>query len=178
MKLFSILAFLALALTGFSQTGNGYVVYSNKPTITSPTIIGATLTTPALGAATATSVVASASLTATHYVGTGTAPTAAYGAAAGTSPTAATFDSTASDSSGLLTMTMGSATTTGIVATITFAGTYATAPHVVLFPANQYAATASPFVYVTSTATTFVIHDVTTAIAASQPAVYFYKVEQ
>lgn len=124
-------------------------------------------------------VYSSGTVTCPHFGGTGTAPTFAYGAGAGSSPTAATFDATASDTTGTLQMILGSSTTTSaIVGTLTFNTAYATAPHVVLYPANAAACNSAGQPYITSTTGTFVINSGGTALTASGTLKYTYVVLQ
>lgn len=93
------------------------------------------------------------SITVAEIDTTGTTPTMAPGAAAGTSPTCTTVSG--HNVSGVLTCTTGIATTTGIVATITFSGTLGTAPQgCVIMPRNNAAALFSTSAYTTAPSTT------------------------
>jgi hypothetical protein len=99
----------------------------------------------------------------------GPTPTAAVGAAAGTGATISSI--TGSDESGTITITGGTAPTTGILATITFAAGYTVAPYASILPKN--AASASIQLYATTTLTTLVIN-CAVAPAASQTLAFDY----
>jgi hypothetical protein len=95
-----------------------------------------------------------------HIIFTGLIPTITAESAAGTSATAS-LSSGSTDSTGVITLTTGTASwTTGAQATITFANTYSQVPQVVLTPNN--AITAAAFqnreVYVTETVSGFSIN--------------------
>lgn len=104
-----------------------------------------------------------ATITATHQIAGGTAPTVAAGAGAGTGGSVgATI--TGHDTDCLVTVTTGATgTASGVLATVTFGTTYASGPYIQLTPANAAAAglidIVSPVMwYATSTITTGVIN--------------------
>lgn len=71
-----------------------------------------------------------------HYAGGGTAPTKAAGTCIGGTQTVS-LDANATDTTGTLTFTgTGTGTAAGICATVTFNGTWPTAPHCYVTPAN------------------------------------------
>ena len=118
-------------------------------------------------------------ITALHYNGGGTAPTAAVGTGAGTSPSAVTV--TGHDAAGNVSLTTGTLpTAAGTVLTLTFNTAYNSAPHVVLQPANAATALLSgaTMVYVTSTTTTFVITAGANGLVAATGYAWEYQVIQ
>lgn len=82
------------------------------------------------------------------------APTIAAGAAAGTGPTVTV---SGTDLAGTVNVTTGTSTTTGTLATVTFARPYGSAPKVILEPSSSAAGANVLARYVSSTTTTFVI---------------------
>ncbi len=109
-----------------------------------------------------------------HLIGNSSAPTIAAGAGAGTSPT---ISITGTDLAGAVTVTSGSTpSASSVIVTITFNGSYGTAPYVQLTPAN--AATAllngTTMVYVTATTTTFVINAGTVGITPATTYLWNY----
>lgn len=76
------------------------------------------------------SVTAQGAVTGVHLNGGGGTPSAVVGAAAGTSPSAVTVSG--NDSAGTLSLTNGSATTSGVLLTVTFASGYTGTPKVTL----------------------------------------------
>lgn len=116
-----------------------------------------------------------------HFGGQGTAPTGAVGVGAGTSPSAVTFDATANDVGGIVSVTTGTLpTAASVVLTVTFNGAYATAPHVTITPANAATAllTGVTMVYASTTTGTFVINAGSTGIVAATGYSWFYQVAQ
>lgn len=97
-----------------------------------------------------------------QIVGTGTQPTIAPGAGAGTGGTAA-VDAHAHDSSGTITVILGSIPTSGTVATLTFGSAFSTAPHCVMSPGSSASAL--------NGSVTFNVQSTTTATLSSSSAV-------
>ena len=117
------------------------------------------------------------SITVTHQIGGGTAPTVAVGAGAGTggSPGATI---TGHDTDFVVTLTTGTTAGTGVIFTVTFGAAYASAPIVQVTPAS--AATAALVggltqSYPTSTTTTTVLNSGSTGLTAAG-AVYVFNV--
>lgn len=120
-------------------------------------------------------------MVAKHFGGQGTAPTGAVGAGAGTSPGSVTFDATANDVGGIVSLTTGTLpTAASAVLTVTFNGAYATAPHVTITPGNAATALLSgvTMVYATSTTGTFVINAGTTGLTAATAYSWIYHADQ
>lgn len=108
-------------------------------------------------------------ITATHQIAAGTAPTVAAGAGAGTggSP-AATI--AGHDTDFAVTLTTGTAAATGVIFTVTFGTAYGTAPYVQVTAANANAAalaTATLATYATSTTTTMLLNSGTVGVTAA-----------
>lgn len=121
----------------------------------------------------------SKTITALHYAGGGTAPTAAVGTGAGTSPSAVTV--AGHDAAGSVTVTTGTLpTAAATVLTLTFNTAYGTAPYVVLYPANAATALLSgaTMVYVTGATNTFVITAGATGLVAATTYSWNYIVAQ
>ena len=74
-----------------------------------------------------------AGTTSARYIGSGSAPSIAAGAAAGTSPT---VSAAGADTAHTVSVTAGTTPTTGTLVTLTFAGTYDSAPKPFCAPAN------------------------------------------
>ncbi|HEY5668137.1 MAG TPA: glycosyl hydrolase family 28-related protein [Candidatus Saccharimonadales bacterium] len=106
---------------------------------------------------------------------TGTAPTVGAGAALGTSPPAPTMRSNSRDQGGAVLAGTGSATTSGVLATVTFNNAFGIAPFVTLTEGN--AATQALGLYVgTVTTTTFQIccaNPPGTGLAAGSLVIYY-----
>lgn len=123
--------------------------------------------------------ITSSGLTAKHFIGGGSAPTIAAGAGAGTGPTVSIAGS---DTAGTVTVTTGTLPSgSSIVATITFATAYGSAPKgVLLFPQSSSTALLSgaTMIYTTSTTTTFVINSGTTGLTAATTYVWSYVIIQ
>lgn len=116
-----------------------------------------------------------------HFGGQGTAPTGAVGTGAGTSPGSVTFDASANDAGGVVSVTTGTLpVATGTVFTVTFNGAYATAPHIVIAPANAATALLSgaTMVVPSATTTTFVITAGATGLVAATAYSWFYHIVQ
>jgi hypothetical protein len=116
-------------------------------------------------------------VTATHQIGQGTAPTVAVGAGAGTggSPGATI---TGHDTDFAVTLTTGTAAATGVIFTVTFGTAYTSAPYFQVTPANANAAGLATAVlqpYGSSTTSTFVLNSNSTGITAAG-AVYIFNV--
>jgi hypothetical protein len=96
-----------------------------------------------------------------HLITSGTAPAIAAGAAACTTPTVSV---SGNDTSGVITITTGSGcAASGTLATLTFATTFAAAPHIVLTPGSATALTLGAYVNdATATTTDFAIGTNTT----------------
>ena len=103
-----------------------------------------------------------------HLQGTSNAPTAAIGAGAGAGPDAAAT-LTGTDLAFQLTVAADGSPTgsNAVVATVTFATPYATAPYAVFSPANNAAAalTGATSCYVTTTPTQLVLHSGASALS-------------
>lgn len=131
------------------------------------TVLGSTGSAPAY-TLTPGSLGTLTSITATHQIAGGTAPTVAVGAGAGTggSP-AATI--TGHDTDFAVTLTMGTTTATGVIFTTTFGTAYASAPYVVITAANANAAAVSGTqgVYATSGTGTMVLNSGTVGLTAT-----------
>lgn len=116
-----------------------------------------------------------------HFSGYGTAPTGAVGTGAGTSPGSVTFDASANDAAGTVSITTGTLpTAAGTVMTVTFNGAYATAPHITLTPANAATALLSgaTMVVPSTSTTTFVITAGATGLVAATGYSWFYHLVQ
>jgi hypothetical protein len=109
------------------------------------------------------------SITATHQIGGGTAPTVAAGAGAGTSPTVSIAGH---DTDFSITLTTGTTPTgtNAVIATVTFGTAYASAPYPQLSALNANAsglAAALTEPYSTTTTTTYVLNSGTTGLAGA-----------
>lgn len=114
-------------------------------------------------------------LTVNHHVITGNASgstTIAAGAGAGTGPTVSI---TGNDTSGTITVTTGTSPAAGVLATVTFASAYGSAPGVILEPTGGNGATLQH--YTTTTTTTFSLNS-NNVPAASTAYTYRYMVMQ
>jgi fibronectin-binding autotransporter adhesin len=114
------------------------------------------------------------SITATHQIAGGTAPTIAAGAGAGTGPTVSI---TGHDTDCQVTITTGTTPTgtNAVIATVTYGTTYTTVPMSYLQAANANAAgliAALTAPYVTNTATTAVLTSGTTALTGSTTYIF------
>lgn len=117
------------------------------------------------------------SITATHQIAGGTAPTVAVGAGAGTggSPGATIAGH---DTDFAVTLTTGTVIGTGTIFTVTFGNAYTTAPYVQVTSGNAAAAAlmgGATQWYPTSTTTTMVLNSGTTGLTAAG-AVYVFNV--
>jgi hypothetical protein len=125
-------------------------------------------------------LVVAGTVTGTHFLGGSGTPTStsANGAGAGTSTE--TLSITGNDAGGLITLHTGTSPTgsNAVIWTITFAGTYASAPYVTLTPNDSTAAALSGAtqIFVTSSATTFVLTSGSTALTAATTYTWFYHV--
>lgn len=126
-----------------------------------------------------------ASISSSRFIGGSSTPGIAAGAGAGTTPTVSV---TGNDAAGLLNITTGTTPTgtNAIIATITFNTTYASAPRVIICPANRAAnglTTAIPLVPAAGqtngvTTTTFVLESNTVALTGSTAYIWTYQVIQ
>ena len=112
---------------------------------------------------------------AAHYLGSSAASTLTAGAAAGTGPTLAY---TGNDNAGFISITTGTATTTGALFTITYNigfGTTYTFP--TLIPGNPAAAGVTARIYVSLVSgTAFTVSVATTALATGTQYTWYYNV--
>lgn len=169
-----------VGLSGGSDS-SGRIVVQDTANATTVTITSASTTAQMVCAsATNTSTVSSSTgLTSFHLAGNGTTPAIAAGGASGVSPT---ISITGTDMNGYITLTSGSATTTGTVATITFATSYGTAPRCVILQAaniNAAALSGSSLLYIDqSTGITATTLTITTqrALTTSMTYQYYYQV--
>lgn len=160
-----------LATLSTTQTIAGTKTFT-AATITTATINGGTINNTSVGATTP-STGAFTVLKETQFLPTGTTPTMAAGAAAGTTPTCTTVAGT--NVAGVITCTTGTATTTGILSTITFNGTLATAPQgCQLTPRTALTAPAATSVFTTAPTTTTWTVSVATALTASTAYSWYY----
>jgi hypothetical protein len=116
-------------------------------------------------------------MSAHHFSGNGTSPTKAPGACLGGTQTV-TLDGTATDASGLITMTStATGTAASTCATVTFNTSYSTQPHCQIAPANQAASALSGAAqlwidYASSSTSAFVIKSNTALVAGTYAYVY------
>jgi hypothetical protein len=119
------------------------------------------------------------SITSTHLIGGGSAPTIAAGTGAGTSPTVSIAGT---DNAGTITVTTGTLPTgtNATVCTVTFSKAYVSAPYIVFCPSNSTAATLSgvTMVYPTTGTTSFTIVSGTTALTAASTYTWNYMISQ
>lgn len=117
----------------------------------------------------------------THLGGLSASPGIAAGAGAGTSPTVS-LGGNSTDIAGVVNVTTGTLPTgtNATVVTITFDAAYATAPTIVLFPANAITAALSgvTMVYTGSNTTTFTVTSGTTALTGATAYSWYYQVIQ
>ncbi len=141
------------------ETGTaGKAVFDTSPTISAPTVTGVTTFS------------AGATIKSTQT----TAPTVAAGVALGIGPTVS-IQAGSTDMAGRINITAGTTTTTGVIVTVTFNGTYGSAPKAVLLTGNVAASLVSRPWGSSITATTFVV-SAAVAPTASAPANLFYVV--
>lgn len=122
---------------------------------------------------------AAEALTVSHLIGGTAAPAVVAGAGAGTSPTLAL--TRADDLSGMIELTTGTTpSAAAVIATLTFALAYGTAPNISLTPANAAAAALSgaTAVWASSTTTTLVVNAGASALAAGTAYKWFYSAKQ
>lgn len=179
----------AATLTAAFTTVQGVSATANlwNTTATAVNFAGAG-TTIAIGAITGSTTINNITTAIRHLDGITAAPGIAAGVGAGTTPTV-TMGTNSTDIAGILNITTGTTPTgtNAIVATITFASAYVTAPFVTLTPANRnaQALTGATVVLVPAagqtngvTTTTFVIESGATALAASTAYIWYYHVIQ
>ena len=118
------------------------------------------------------------SITTTHQIGGGTAPTIAAGAGAGTSPT---IGITGHDTSFTITLTTGTTPSTGVIATVTFGTAYASAPYKQMTATGPNSDALVPTAaepYPTSTTTTLVLQSGATALTAATQYIWDFHCSQ
>jgi len=161
---------------------NGYVLQGASATLNALTVDGtATINTlnvtgsATVSSLTVTTTLSTANITVNgHIVTSGSTPTVTTGTAAGTGAVVAV---TGTDTSGKLTLTLGSSAAAGNLANLTFAAAYSAAPNVVLTAGNNNAAQIQE--YVTPTTTGFSLNTATnTGLAAGQAYTFYYHVIQ
>lgn len=124
----------------------------------------------------AASWVFSGTVTCSHHIGGGSAPTIAAGSGAGTSPTVSI---SGTDSAGQITITSGTLpSVSAVIATVTFSVAYGAAPYVVLWPSNAAASILNFLPYVGSTTTTFTVNAGTVGLAGATTYTYNYLISQ
>jgi hypothetical protein len=168
----------ALTIATQAHTGSPSVTYGLNVTAAT----GGTLKNWSASFNGGSGVFAGAGLTTPKLIGsTVTAPAISLGNGAGTAGSpSASVDSNATDLAGQVTVNTGTSLSAGApIITLTFYGTYANAPKILLTPANSTAAniTASSQVYVTSTTTTLVIN-ASAPLNASSTYIWNYFVVQ
>jgi len=108
-------------------------------------------------------------------------PSVAGGTGAGATPATPTLDANATDLCGTISVTpAASPDANAVIATLTFKNAYATAPHIILTPANAAAAALSGTtqIHPTSTTTTLVLNSGSAALTASTAYSWNYMVAQ
>ena len=129
----------------------------------------------AAGNLTAKSATFTGTLTMNGHIITGNSSGTTTIVAGANAGTGATVSITGNDTSGTITVTTGTGPTAGVLATVTFAGAYASAPNVVLTPKGNAAATIQ---YNYGSATTNFTLNSGNAPAASTAYTYSYMVMQ
>jgi hypothetical protein len=161
---------------------NGYVVQGGDASLSNLTVSGnATISTlDVTGSATISDLVVTTSLTTAsitingHIVTGGATPATTVGANAGT---AADVAITGNDTSGKVSITLGSNPSVGELAKLTFAQAYGSAPIVVITAGNSNAAQLQQ--YVTPTSTGFSLNAATTnGLSSGQTYTFYYHVMQ
>jgi hypothetical protein len=143
----------------FSNKSNSSAGFSVQDAAGSSTILAVDTSSKIV---TVTSLVAMGNITVNkHLVSGGAVPTIAAGAAACTTPT---LSITGTDTTGTVTITTGTGcAASGVLATVSFAGAFAGAPHILLTPAGASALTLGIYANsVTTSAASFTIDTSTT----------------
>jgi hypothetical protein len=156
------------AITG--QTGTGSLVVTNTgPAISSPTLTSAILNSSSVPSGQTFTV--AGTLAATHIIGNGSTPTAAVGAGAGTGGAVAVSNGT--DLKGTITVTTGTSPSSGgVIATITFATGYSSAPVCTVTPAS--ASAVGTFYSAPASVSSLTLNAGAAALASSTTYIYSY----